>query len=171
MVVAADGRTATVLLCDGCGRPNRVPPVGMGWPRCGGCRWVLPWLAEAGDDSFPEVAEAAQLPVLVSLWAPWGAPCRAVARSLERLARELSGQVKLVQVNVDEAPGVAGRFAVGAVPMLLVLGQGRVTARQAWSASCPGCASWTCRPYTAERPVPEAVLDQADRAYACDAMI
>jgi thioredoxin 2 len=122
-----------------------VPPVGTGFPRCGGCQWPLPWIAGAGDDSFHEIAETAHLPVLINLWAPWGLSCQEVGQSLQRLARELSGQVKLVQVNVDDAPEVAERFAVRAVPTLLVLCNGEVTARHAGTMPLPLLRAWLNR--------------------------
>jgi thioredoxin 2 len=68
---------------------------------------------------------AASLLVLVDLWAPWCGPCRVVAPGVERAARELAGRLKVVKVNVDEAPRVAERFGVQGIPTLLVLRQGR----------------------------------------------
>jgi thioredoxin 2 len=99
-------------------------------PRCGNCHAALPWIADAGDDDFAAIAETATLPVLVDLWAPWCGPCRNVSPVLERLAADLAGQFKLVKVNVDEAPGLSGRFEIRAVPTLLVLKQGKVVAEQ-----------------------------------------
>lgn len=87
--------------CDGCAAPT---------PRCGKCRQPLPWIADADDATFGEVAEAAKIPVIVDLWAPWCGPCRMVSPALEQLARDLAGQVKLVKVNVDTSPQVSHRF-------------------------------------------------------------
>lgn len=131
-----------VIRCERCGRANRVPAVAAGTPRCGECHQPLPWLAEAGDDSFAEVAESAPVPVLVDVWAPWCGPCRGVSPALEQLARERAGKLKLVKVNVDEAPGIARRFDVHAVPTLMVLRGGRVAARQAGAAPLPALRSW-----------------------------
>src|SRR5205823_10210413 len=58
---------------------------------------------------FADVAEDSKVPVIVDLWAPWCGPCRMVSPALENLARTFAGRVKLVKVNVDQAPGLARR--------------------------------------------------------------
>jgi thioredoxin 2 len=100
-------------------------------PRCGQCHRPLPWITDASDDTFADVADAADLPVLVDLWAPWCGPCRLVSPALAQLATELAGEVKLVKVNVDESPKLQQRFSVQAIPTLLVLSKGQVVARRA----------------------------------------
>lgn len=100
---------STVVSCTACGRRNPVPASATGTPRCGQCRAPLPWLTEAGSDDFDEVVMSADIPVLLDLWAPWCGPCRTVSPVLEDLAREEAGRIKLVKVNVDEAPDIADR--------------------------------------------------------------
>jgi len=131
-----------VVTCETCGRKNRVPAAATGTPRCGNCHSPLPWIAEAGDDTFAEVVEASSLPVLVDLWAPWCGPCRMVSPALERLARSHAGGVKLVKVDIDQAPGLARRFAVQGVPTLLVMHRGDVLARQTGAAPEAALRSW-----------------------------
>jgi thioredoxin 2 len=119
-----------------------VPATAAGTPRCGRCRAALPWVVDAGDADFAEVAEHSPVPVLVDLWATWCGPCRAVSPALERLAVACAGRVKLVEVDVDAAPGLARRFGVQAVPTLLVLDRGEVVARQAGAAPEPVLRAW-----------------------------
>ncbi len=88
------------------------------------------------------MVDQAGLPVLVDLWAPWCGPCRMVSPVLEQLARRYAGRLKLVKVNVDDAPAVARRFAVQAVPTLLVTHRGQVIARQAGAAPEPTLRQW-----------------------------
>ena len=133
---------AGLIRCEHCGRSNRVPAAAAGSVRCGHCHQPLPWVADADDDTFAEVAEAATLPVLVDLWAPWCAPCRLVSPALERLARDLAGRVKLVKVNVDVSPQVSQRFGAQAIPTLLVLRDGRVAARQTGAAPLAALRAW-----------------------------
>ena len=60
-----------LIRCGPCGQANRVPAAAAGTPRCGKCHQPLPWIADADDTTFSEVAEAAMIPVILDLWAPW----------------------------------------------------------------------------------------------------
>jgi thioredoxin 2 len=135
--------TATrTVTCENCGRMNRVPAAAQGRPRCGNCKAFLPWIADAGDEDFTEIAEQATVPVLVDLWAAWCGPCRMVSPALEQLAREKAGQLKLVKVDIERAPQLAQRFSVQAVPTLMVLYRGEVIARQPGAAPLDVLRHW-----------------------------
>jgi thioredoxin 2 len=142
VTTVATTMTTRVMTCVNCGRKNRVPAVAAGAPQCGTCRHPLAWIADAGDDEFAEVAERSTLPVVVDLWAPWCGPCRTVGPALEQVAQELAGRIKLVKVDIDGAPRLAARFAVQAVPTLLVLRGSEVLARQAGAAPAPALRRW-----------------------------
>jgi thioredoxin 2 len=131
-----------IVVCAGCGRKNRVPAAAPGMAHCGSCRQPLPWITEAGDDDFDEVATGSPLPALVDLWAPWCGPCRMVSPALERLARDRAGRCKLVKVNVDEAPAVARRFQVQGIPCLVLLARGREVGRQVGAAPEHHLRAW-----------------------------
>jgi thioredoxin 2 len=133
---------ADVIACPNCGRRNRVPAAASGTPRCGNCHKPLPWIVNAGDDDFAEVAEHASVPALVDLWAPWCGPCRMVSPALEQLATEMAGKLKLVKVNVDDSPKLQQRFAVQAIPTLLLLRNGAVAARQTGAAPASALRAW-----------------------------
>jgi thioredoxin 2 len=79
---------------------------------------------EAGEDDFAAEV-AAPVPVVLDLWAPWCGPCRMVAPVLERLAADHAGEVKVVRVNVDDAPNLAQRFNALSIPTMVVLRDGR----------------------------------------------
>jgi thioredoxin 2 len=132
-----------LVTCPHCGRRNRVPAaVAAGTPRCGHCHQPLPWIVDATDDNFAEVAEQGSVPALVDLWAPWCGPCRMVSPALEQVATQLAGRLKLVKVNVDESPRLQQRFGVQAIPTLMLLRDGQVAARRTGAAPAPALQAW-----------------------------
>jgi thioredoxin 2 len=131
-----------VVACPKCGKKNRVPAAASGTPGCGNCHAPLPWIVDAGDDSFSAVADESSLPVLVDLWAPWCGPCRMVSPVLQQLATEMAGRIKLVKVNSDVAPQVSRRFEAQAIPTLVLLDRGRVVARQIGAAPADALRRW-----------------------------
>lgn len=131
-----------ILACPSCNTRNRVPAAASGTPRCGRCKAALPWIADADETNFAEIAERSPLPVVLDLWAPWCGPCRTVSPILEQLATDFVGRCKLVKVNVDRAPQLSGRFAVQGIPTLLLLRDGREVARQVGAAPAARLRDW-----------------------------
>jgi thioredoxin 1 len=64
--------------------------------------------------------------LMVDFWAEWCGPCRAIAPTLDELARESSGKVSLAKVNVDEHPSLAARYGVRSIPTILFIKNGAV---------------------------------------------
>jgi len=114
---------ATIVTCPNCGTKNRVRPHPTAIPRCAKCKNPLPWLVDADAQSFDEEIHAG-VPVVVDFWAPWCGPCRMVSPSLERLARTHPGEVKVVKLNVDEAPDLASEYRAMSIPLLVVIRDG-----------------------------------------------
>ena len=133
---------AKIVVCPRCGRKNRVPAAAKGTPRCGNCAAPLPWIVDATDDDFAEIAESAAIPVVVDLWASWCAPCRMVSPALEQVATDMAGRLKLVKVDIDHAPKLSEQLAVHAVPTLLLMNHGQVISRQAGAAPAPAIRTW-----------------------------
>jgi thioredoxin len=133
--------TGSVATCPGCGTRNRIPATASGTPRCAACHEALPWIVDADANDF-EAAIATGMPVLVDLWAPWCAPCRVVAPAVERAAHELAGRLKVVKVNLDEAPAVAHALSVTSVPTLLLIHGGQIVSRQVGAASQSRLLEW-----------------------------
>jgi thioredoxin 2 len=131
-----------IVRCEHCGKQNRVPAAADGSPACGNCHRPLPWIAEAGDEDFAAVAERSSVPVLVDLWAVWCAPCRTVSPVLERIAHEMAGRLKLVKVDIDRAPNIRERFAVRAVPTLLLMRGGKVIGHRAGAEPAGPLRTW-----------------------------
>jgi thioredoxin 1 len=64
--------------------------------------------------------------VMVDFWAEWCHPCRAIAPTLDELARESNGTITLAKVNVDENPGLAARYGIRSIPTILFVKEGKV---------------------------------------------
>jgi thioredoxin 2 len=112
--------TSTVTVkCPNCGKTNRIASRPEGVPRCGVCHHALPWVVDADQQTYDEELRST-LPVLVDFWAPWCGPCRMVSPAVQRLATEMAGRLKVVKLNVDEAPAIAGRYAVQGIPLLVL---------------------------------------------------
>jgi thioredoxin 1 len=75
------------------------------------------------DANFGEAVKR-NLLVLVDFWAPWCGPCRALAPTIEELAKEYAGKVLVAKLNVDENPDTAEQFQIFSIPTVVVIKNG-----------------------------------------------
>jgi thioredoxin len=110
-------------------------------PRVAPLPQAAPKQASAGgpvalhEADFDREVLQSDCPVLVDFWAPWCAPCHMVAPTLEALAREKGDSLKVAKVNVDENPGLAGRYHAMSIPTMIVVKGGREVDR--WVGALP----------------------------------
>lgn len=81
------------------------------------------------EDSLNEYLTGSDQTLLLDLWAPWCAPCRAMAPTLERLAEEAGEYLAVLKIDIDVFPAVRERFAVRGIPTLILLKAGDELAR------------------------------------------
>ncbi len=78
------------------------------------------------DASFEQDVLQSDVPVLVDFWAEWCGPCRMIGPTIDAIADEYAGRLKVGKVNVDENGNTAMRYQVRSIPTLLVFKGGKV---------------------------------------------
>ena len=94
------------------------------------------------DASFAADVLDSEVPVLVDFWAEWCGPCRMVAPALDEIASELSGQLKVAKVNIDEEPEWASKFNVRSIPTMLLFKNGEKVAERLGAAPKSALKGW-----------------------------
>ena len=85
-----------------------------------------PDVMNIGDAEFDKEVIKSDQPVLVDFWATWCAPCRAIAPSVDALATQYKGKVKVAKIDIDSNQQVAEQYGIRSIPTLLVFKGGKV---------------------------------------------
>lgn len=78
------------------------------------------------DQSFDTEVLSSEVPVLVDFWAEWCGPCRMMTPTVDAIATDYQGRVKVGKVNVDENGGTAMRYNIRGIPTLLLFKGGKI---------------------------------------------
>lgn len=94
------------------------------------------------DSDFETEVLQAQEPVLVDFWAEWCGPCKALSPVIDELAAELKGKVKVVKINIEDAPNTPTRYDVRGIPTLMVFKGGQVVSTRVGGMPKTQLAEW-----------------------------
>ncbi len=97
---------------------------------------------KVSDATFESDVLKSDVPVVVDFWAEWCGPCKMIGPSLEELAKDYDGKVKIGKLNVDENPGVAGKLGIRSIPTLMLFKGGKVTSQKVGAAPKGELAKW-----------------------------
>ena len=79
------------------------------------------------DGNFEEEVINSSIPVLVDFWAEWCAPCKMIAPTVDEIANEYNGKLKVGKVDVDSNPQVSSKYQIRSIPSLVFFKDGRIT--------------------------------------------
>ena len=94
------------------------------------------------DATFEADVLKSSEPVVVDFWAEWCGPCKMIGPSLEEIATEMQGKVKIVKMNVDENPGVPGTFGIRSIPTLILFKDGKAASQKVGAAPKGDLVKW-----------------------------
>ncbi|WP_186388749.1 MULTISPECIES: thioredoxin [unclassified Stappia] len=94
------------------------------------------------DESFEADVLKASGTVVVDFWAEWCGPCKMIAPALEEISEEMSGQVKIAKLNIDENQNMAMKYGVRSIPTLILFKDGQPVSTQIGAAPKNKLAAW-----------------------------
>jgi len=84
---------------------------------------------EVNGNNFKQEVLESSIPVLVDFWASWCMPCRMLAPTIEKLAEENQGKLKVCKLNTDENQNISAQYGIQGIPTLIVFKEGKEVGR------------------------------------------
>ena len=92
-------------------------------------------IIELTADNFEAEVIKSDKPVLVDFWAEWCAPCRMLAPTIDQVATDYAGRVKVAKLNVDQFGEIAARYQIRGIPTILVFNGGEISEQMVGAGS------------------------------------
>ena len=133
------------IVCPHCATTNRVAIDRIAdRPLCGRCKQSLfvgaPLTLTAGN--FDRQVNNSDLPVLVDFWAPWCAPCKAMAPVIDAATKALATTVRVAKLNTEDEGEIAARFGIRSIPTLIILRRGQIIERHSGTIDLDRLIGW-----------------------------
>jgi len=109
-------------------------------------------IIELNAENFDSEVLQSDKPVLVDFWAEWCAPCRMLAPTIDEIAGDYSGRLKVAKLNVDHFGDIAARFQIRGIPTILVFNDGEVQDQMVGAASKENITRMVEKVATSEAP-------------------
>lgn len=81
-------------------------------------------LIDFTDQNFESEVLKSETPTMVDFWAEWCAPCKMIAPTVEALAEEYAGKIRIGKLNIDENPSTPTKFGIRGIPTLIIFKNG-----------------------------------------------